>query len=134
MMPFRHEPFTDVTFDSSKCVICQSHSDEALSAVTDRGRPTLLNFCRTRQWLVLADILLNPATAAVFIHGSCRKHFTRLTTADSDKCDNNTSEFSPTKHLRSTDDSFDWKTCCFLCKEHVDFNLIAMVIAFVQII
>jgi len=71
-MPFRREPFTDITFDSSKCVICQSDSDEALSAVTDRGRPTLLNFCRTRQWLVLADILLNPATAAVVISGVFR--------------------------------------------------------------
>jgi len=58
----------------------------------------------------------------VVIRRSCRKCFTRLTTADSDKCDNDNSEFSLTKHLRSKDDSFDWKKSCFLCKEHVDFD------------
>ena len=91
-----------------------------MSAVTDRGRLTLLNFCRTCEWLILADILLNPAGAVVSIHSSCRKRFTRLTT--SDICDTDTSDYSQTKQLHSADDMFNWKKSCFLCKDDVDFE------------
>jgi hypothetical protein len=122
-MPFRREPFTEDSFDSSQCIICQSHSDEALSEVTDRGRPTLLNFCRVHEWLILADILSDPAGQTVFIHSSCRKRFTRLTTAD--KSDDS-AKYSQKKQLRSNDDTFNWKKSCFLCKDDVILSVISL--------
>jgi len=119
-MPFSCEPFTVDSFDSSKCIICQSHIDELLSVVTDRGRPTLLNFCRTREWSILADILSAQTGQTVLVHSSCRKRFTRLTTVDT--YDTDSSEYSHTKQLRSKHESFNWKQSCFLCKEDVDFQ------------
>jgi len=119
-MSFKREPFTKDTFDESKCIICQSDSTEVLSKVTDRGQPALLNYCKVREWPVLSEIMSSAVGLTVFIHSSCRKRFTRLTT--SEKADSDSADDKPHKQLRSADAIFEWKTSCFLCKEEVDFK------------
>jgi len=92
-----------------------------LSKVTDTGRPALQNYCMVREWPVLSDIMSSSVGLTVFIHSSCRKRFTRLTT--SEKTDSDNAVDKPHKQLRSADVIFEsGKRHVFLCKEEADFK------------
>jgi len=103
-------------------MICQSNSTEMLSKVTDRGRPALQNYCMVREWPVLSEIMSSSVSLTVFIHSSCTKRFTRLTT--SEKTDSDNAVDKPHKQLRSADVIFEsGKRHVFCVRKKLTLNM-----------
>ena len=58
------------------CVICETHTSEKLTKVSDVGLETLRTTCEIRHRYDLLEFL-SGEPAEVLVHGSCRKSFTR---------------------------------------------------------
>ena len=58
------------------CVICETHTSEKLTKVSDVGLEVLRTSCEIRHRYNLLEFL-SSEPAEVLVHGSCRKSFTR---------------------------------------------------------
>jgi len=105
--------------DKSKCIICQSDTEEPLTHLTDKGLRCIVNSCVARKMPALESHLTEGSGDIPHVtHSTCRKRFTDLRKVQQSAF--NTDDCVPIKRLRSCNDVFDWKRMCFLCKMPAD--------------
>ena len=101
-------------FDQNKCIICSKETVEEYSALSSRGMGAMLKSCEVRETVLLNYLSLGQEKFS--IHNSCKKSFTdprqhKKIKVDKSKCS------TQSRVLRSSVESFSWKTKCFLCTE-----------------
>lgn len=104
-----------LTFQTLKmeiCVICNSHTGEKLTKLTDVGLATLRSACELRDRPDI-DNYLSSSPSSVFVHHSCRRSFTRCKELKKLRLQLEVPQNNPV--LRSQSTCFQWKTMCFLC-------------------
>ena len=97
---------------TNKCVICETVNTEELTALTQKGSETLLEYCALTKNERLAN-LLESNKSGLHVHNTCRNKFTDKRPVKRLKLDE---EAGPSRRqLRSGKDAFSWKEMCFLC-------------------
>lgn len=101
------------------CVLCKKTDTdtdtEKLSVVYEKGYNTLLRVSREKDQGELRNQLasLKKEGKKILVHPKCRKSFIDCRNTDE-------KEIRQSKRLKSTDDSFDWKSLCFICGYKID--------------
>ena len=100
------------------CVLCKADNGENLQKVHEKGFHRMMSASIEKKQTEINEQLnqLKEANAAIYVHRTCRKSFVDIRKLEQ-------SQAPSAKRLRSsTDLTFDWKNCCFLCEKKVNLK------------
>ena len=110
--------------ESERCVICHNgfaFEDNSKVCVGEKGISSLLNYCEIRENTIIAARIKNRVESnwSIYVHKNCRRDFTDKKRSfkkleEKKKCDE-----PKRKLLRSSIETCDLKSQCFLCGQQI---------------